>query len=119
MKKPKDNNAPKRPLSAFFLYMKDERGNVVKRNPKAKNTEIVKILGAQYRNLNKNKLDKYHKEADKLKSAYSKKITAYKKTKKYEHFQHELAEWKHQQKAHWAFKKQHYYYTRDHHYLRE
>merc|ERR1719231_996752 len=100
--------------------MKDARANIKKKkNPNAKQTDIVKILGQEYKKLNKLQLEEYHKKADKLKKEYSVTLAAYQKTKQYHNYQHQLSEWKHEQKSHWAFKKQHYYYTRDHHYLRE
>lgn len=44
-KKKKDPNAPKRPLSAYFMYMKEERATVVAENPDMKLTEISTEIG--------------------------------------------------------------------------
>ena len=93
-RKPKDKNAPKRPTSAYFLFVKDARPGVVKKNPKASITDIAKLLGKEYKKLSKAQLAKYQKEADKLKTAYSKKLAAYKKTANYKKFQKQLNEWK-------------------------
>eukprot|EP00668_Euglena_longa_P038193 GGOE01049181.1.p1 GENE.GGOE01049181.1~~GGOE01049181.1.p1 ORF type:complete len:247 (+),score=59.07 GGOE01049181.1:46-786(+) len=45
-KKKKDPNAPKRPLTAFFIFLSEKRETYLKENPtlKSKNTEVVKAL---------------------------------------------------------------------------
>merc|ERR1712243_108260 len=44
-KKGKDPNAPKRPMSAYFLFMNDNRETVQSENPGMKIGEISKLLG--------------------------------------------------------------------------
>ena len=46
-KKQKDPNAPKKPLSAFFFYIKGRRDNLKKENPALGNTDIVKVSNLQ------------------------------------------------------------------------
>lgn len=51
VKRKKDPDAPKRPMSAFLDYSKTLRSQVILNNPEVKdNKEISKILGAMWRN---------------------------------------------------------------------
>jgi len=47
-KKIKDPNAPKRALSAFMFFSKEERQNVLKDNPSFKVPEVGKELGLRW-----------------------------------------------------------------------
>lgn len=49
--KVKDENAPKRPLSAFFNYQGSIRAQLKASNPDMSNTELVKALAEQWRKL--------------------------------------------------------------------
>ena len=42
-KKEKDPNAPKRPMSAYFLFMGDKRAEVREKNPDFKIGDIAKV----------------------------------------------------------------------------
>merc|ERR1711973_986172 len=50
-KKKKDPNAPKRPTSAYFFYAGDVRPGIREENPDMKITEVAKLIGAQWREL--------------------------------------------------------------------
>merc|ERR1712088_238500 len=47
-RKKKDPNAPKRPMSAYFLFMNENRPTVRKENPDASIGEVAKILGKMW-----------------------------------------------------------------------
>merc|ERR1712110_956234 len=47
-RKKKDPNAPKRPMSAYFLFMNATRPTVRKENPDASIGEVAKILGKKW-----------------------------------------------------------------------
>ncbi|KAG5457054.1 MAG: high mobility group box domain-containing protein [Olpidium bornovanus] len=47
----KDPNAPKRPLSAYMFYTRDQRDLVRKEHPNATFGEMGKILGEKWRNM--------------------------------------------------------------------
>ncbi len=51
--KPKQNGAPKRPMSAYFLFAGDQRQAVKDANPELSLTEIAKILGADWGKVSK------------------------------------------------------------------
>jgi hypothetical protein len=60
-RKKKDPNAPKRPMSAYFLFMNAERAGVRKENPEASIGEIAKIMGKMWGEIapaDKTKFDK-------------------------------------------------------------
>merc|ERR1711962_983155 len=50
-KKKKDPNAPKRPTSAYFFFAGDVRPGIREENPDMKITEVAKLIGAQWREL--------------------------------------------------------------------
>jgi hypothetical protein len=45
----KDPNAPKRPLSAFFLFSQDERPDIKKKTPSLSVGDISKEIGARWK----------------------------------------------------------------------
>ena len=91
-KKPKDPNAPKRPQTAFFLYMNGRRAILRDKNPNKSNTEITKLIAQEWKSL-KDK-SKYQDQATKLKKEYAITLEEYKKTDKYKQYQAVLAAWK-------------------------
>jgi len=44
---------PKKPASAYILFQKEKRAEILKRSPKAKVTEVVKEIAKCWRALNK------------------------------------------------------------------
>lgn len=77
-KKKKDPNAPKRNMSAFFLYSNDVRATVKEENPEAKFGDIAKIISRQYKELTEKELAKYQKLAAEDKERYQRQMAAYK-----------------------------------------
>ena len=100
----KDPNAPKRPMSAYFLFMGDKRAEVKEKNPDFKIGDIAKVgyrvdfidsglygwfvfcrtvtffaqeMGRMWGEIDAKDKDKYQKEADKLKIQYEKDKAAY------------------------------------------
>lgn len=73
----KDPNAPKRPTSSYMYYAMDTRGSVVVTNPDAKPTEITKMLGSMWNNLEKKKAKKFEKMAETDRQRYSAEKQAY------------------------------------------
>jgi hypothetical protein len=47
----KGDDGPKRPPSAYFIFTKEKREDLVKKYPNLKVTEIAKKLGEQWKNL--------------------------------------------------------------------
>ena len=73
----KDPNAPKKPLTSYFLFAKDVRPEIMKNNPTAKITEIATLIGAEWKKLSDDDKKKYTQKADEAKAEYIKAKTAY------------------------------------------
>ncbi|KAJ1344690.1 hypothetical protein BSLG_000213 [Batrachochytrium salamandrivorans] len=74
----KDPDAPKRPLSAFMIFSKENRPRIREENPEASFGELGKLLGAAWRELNdKDKLI-YTEKADEDKGRYERDMQSYK-----------------------------------------
>lgn len=76
-KKVKDPNAPKRPLSAYMFFAKDQRAAILKKNPSFGVTDVAKALGAQWAKTTDK--SKYEAEAAKDKKRYEAAMAKYKK----------------------------------------
>ncbi|ETV98213.1 hypothetical protein H310_08936 [Aphanomyces invadans] len=75
----------KRPLTAYFLFMAEERPIVIKEQPSLGAKEVISELGARWKALPDNKKQKFVAAAAKAKAEYdAKKVTSDKpkKTKK-------------------------------------
>lgn len=73
----KDPNAPKRPMSAYFLYSNAVRNSVKEQNPEAKFGDIAKIISSQYKALSESELAEWQKKADADKERYQAEMEAY------------------------------------------
>eukprot|EP01116_Phalansterium_solitarium_P014323 TRINITY_DN31911_c0_g1_i1.p1 TRINITY_DN31911_c0_g1~~TRINITY_DN31911_c0_g1_i1.p1 ORF type:complete len:140 (+),score=63.08 TRINITY_DN31911_c0_g1_i1:69-488(+) len=80
-KKEKDPNAPKRPLSAYFLFMGDNRAAVKKANPDASTGELGKLLGEAWKAVKPAEKKKYEDLAAKAKVDYEKAKKKYEASK--------------------------------------
>jgi len=82
MKKKKDPNAPKRALTAYNFFMKENREPIKgKMSPDVTNAELLTEIGKQWKELSVTKKNKYQKMADKDKIRYVKEMGAYNQTK--------------------------------------
>lgn len=81
IKKTKDPNAPKRPITSFIYYNKHKIDEFKKKNPgkKIDVTSIGKQSGQEWKNLKDEEKDKYLKMAVKDKKRYEKEIVLYNK----------------------------------------
>eukprot|EP01064_Diplonema_japonicum_P026978 TRINITY_DN3864_c2_g1_i1.p1 TRINITY_DN3864_c2_g1~~TRINITY_DN3864_c2_g1_i1.p1 ORF type:complete len:222 (+),score=115.89 TRINITY_DN3864_c2_g1_i1:70-666(+) len=77
----KDPNAPKRPLSSYMLFCKDERENVKAENPDIKATEILKELGKKWSEASDSDKEKYTEMANEAKEQYKIDLQEYKDNK--------------------------------------
>ena len=76
-KKKKDPNAPKRNMSAFFIYSNAVRPTVREENPEAGFGEIAKIISRQYKALPEKELAIYQKKAVEDKERYQREMRIY------------------------------------------
>jgi high mobility group protein B1 len=79
-KKKKDPNAPKRPLSAFFLFCQDERPAVKAVYPTYSVGEAAKELGERWNKVSAEVKSKYEAKAGQDKLRYDKDMAIYKST---------------------------------------
>ncbi|CDW77225.1 UNKNOWN [Stylonychia lemnae] len=91
--KNRGNNAvpPKKSASAYILFGKDKRGEILKRNPKTKVTEVVKEIAQSWSVLPKQEKQKYKEASKRDRERYEKELrtlesfsTNLKKPKKFE-----------------------------------
>lgn len=76
-KKERDPNKPKRALSAFFYYAKDERPNVRSINPDFSVGEVAKELGRKWNELTEEQKSPYEKSAEEDRARYDKEMKVY------------------------------------------
>merc|ERR1711970_920224 len=68
---------PKKARGAYILYTMDARPQVVAANPEMKVTEIMKVLGSQWRELHDDDKNKYQQLADEDKTRYEEEKDAF------------------------------------------
>merc|ERR1712096_207883 len=90
MKNPKDPNAPKRPLSGYFLFMKEFRLT----RPNLAVKDMGALGGKAWKELNEAGRKRFMDAAAELKKEYTKAIAAYKKTSSYSTFREKLQAFK-------------------------
>jgi len=86
----KDENAPSRPLSAYFLFLADEREELVAGGMTHK--EAMSKMAEMWSSLSAAKKKPYEEKAASLKAKYAKVLEKYKKTAQYKKYQKEKDE---------------------------
>ena len=69
-KKKKDPNAPKRNMSAFFLYSNEVRNRVKEENPGIKFGDVAKIISKEFKQLDEAERNKWNDAALQDKERY-------------------------------------------------
>ena len=72
--------APKRPLSAYFLWSQEHRPTFVSQNKGVKVTEIAKLMGAAWKGLSEQEKAPYQDKAKQAKKQYGQKAEQFKST---------------------------------------
>ena len=80
-RKPKDPNAPKRPLSSYLLFCVPERKKLSASNPEMKGRAVMAELGRRWGLLPEDQKKPFKDEAEKLAAAHAVAVQAYKATK--------------------------------------
>ncbi|CAI2729691.1 unnamed protein product [Schistosoma spindalis] len=77
-KKPKDPNAPTRPLSAYFLWFNENREKIAKNlNGQNSVAEVAKAAGEIWRNMDSTVKSSYQSRVDELKKKYQEDLRIY------------------------------------------
>jgi hypothetical protein len=74
IKKRKDPNLPKKPLSSFLFFCNEHRNNVRIKNPDMKMGDVMKKLGEMWGKASKKEKEKFTKLGEKAKEAYSEQM---------------------------------------------
>jgi uncharacterized protein YodC (DUF2158 family) len=76
-KKKKDPNAPKQPLSAYFIFSTEERLKVKENNPSYTICDVAKELGRRWADMDKSTKDRYQARAEEERQKYDVEMAAY------------------------------------------
>merc|ERR1712241_1007150 len=99
-KKPfrKDENAPKRSQSAYFIWMNEiGRPAFVKANPDADIGTIGKALGQQWKEMSDKAKKPFQEKAEKAKAKYQTALAKYQKTAAFKKYEEEKKAYKDEQ----------------------
>lgn len=83
----KDPNAPKRPLSAYFTWLGENRTQVKQDNPEMPHKEVTSKLGQMWNALDEAVKNEYKSNAQKKMAVWKGEFEEYKKTDHYAEFQ--------------------------------
>jgi len=83
----KDPNAPKRPLSAYFTWLGENRAQVKADNPTMPHKEVTSKLGEMWNALDEAVKNEYKSNAQKKMAVWKQQFEEYKKTDEYAEFQ--------------------------------
>jgi len=88
VKKLSDPNAPKRPLSGYFMWMASGiRDKLLSENKGEKVSEVVKSCGDRWRKMPEKEKKIWQDKSQQEKKVWDKKMEAYKKTNSFKQFQ--------------------------------
>merc|ERR1712144_139124 len=90
--------APKRPMSAYFLFSNAVREQVQNDLDSTDFGRVAKEIKKMWDALSESEKGKYTAKAEKAKASYAKALAKYKKSKKFAQYQETLAAFKEQQK---------------------
>mmetsp|Transcript_4841 Transcript_4841/g.13986 ORF Transcript_4841/g.13986 Transcript_4841/m.13986 type:complete len:168 (-) Transcript_4841:336-839(-) len=76
----KDPNAPKRNMSAYFLYSVHIRPEIKQNNPEASFGDIARIISAQFKELSEKERKRWDKKAAEDKERYQREMAEYERT---------------------------------------
>lgn len=88
VKKLSDTNAPKRPLSGYFMWMASGvRDKLLAENKGKRIAEVIKICGDRWKKMPETEKKIWQDKSKRDRDAWTKKMVAYKKTDSYKKFQ--------------------------------
>lgn len=93
-RKPQDKNAPKKPLSAYFMWVGENRDSYKTNNPNMGMPEITKLMGKTWHSLSDEAKKPYKETANTARDNYQKQKDEYVGSADFKRHQHVLAEWK-------------------------
>ena len=77
-----EKEQPKKPISAYFFYVKERRDSIIKELPNLNNKEIIKKMSEEWNALSDEKKKPYVQKAEEDKKRYENEKAVYDKKKK-------------------------------------
>ena len=82
VKKVRDPAEPRKPLTAFFIYQRQMRQELMKTgNVAMSNKEVMGMVGERWRNIDQDLRREYEQQAEELKVDYKKEMVNFKRGK--------------------------------------
>ena len=78
----KDKDAPKRPISAYFLYNQERREKLKKEQPDLDNKDLIRAMSEEWNKLTDEEKKPYVKKAEADKKRYLEEMKAYEERNK-------------------------------------
>jgi len=91
--KPKDSNAPKKPLTSFFLFAAQERPKVKAANPEKSTTEVAKAIGVKWAAMSEDEKSPFVSEAKRTKNEWDRAMAAYQLTDECKEHEARVRDW--------------------------
>lgn len=96
-RKPKDKNAPKKPMCAFMLFSPERRPAIYAETKEA-NPQISKRLASEWKSKTDDAKEVYERHAQELRKQYTEAVAAYRQTQCFKQYQRTLKQWKTERK---------------------
>merc|ERR1719461_746634 len=91
---PADDNAPKRPVSAYMMYAASVRSKILKENPDMEVSDVMKEQSVWWKALSDSERAPWVKKAEAARAAWQKKVERYQKTSDYQTYCNNRDEYK-------------------------
>jgi len=95
----KDDNAPKKSLSAYMIFAMDKRPEVAEKNPDSKQAEIMKLIGAAWSEFDDKQKAPFEKRAKEASKKFLEEKEAYQKSENFKKYVEEKKEYELRMKA--------------------
>lgn len=95
----KDENMPKKAMSAYMVFQSEKRAGIVAKNPDAKVTEIMGMVAAAWKELSEKAKEPFVKKAKKLAEKRAKEVEKYMKSEQQLKYLAEKKEYEQKMKA--------------------
>jgi len=99
--KPKQQGAPKRPMSAYFLYMNAHRDEFKKEHPDLKMIQLTPLIAKEWKEAEDDVKQEYLDDAAERKSKYQAERKKYEASSKYKKYKRDVARWKERYAEEW------------------
>jgi len=99
--KPKQNGAPKRPLSAYFLFMNDKRESYKESHSDLGFGGVAKLASSEWKKMTNSQKKKYTEKAKEASDQYKEERKKYEASNKYKKWKRDMKEWRDRYQEEW------------------